>query len=84
MSILMKQCSHLILFRKKRGTVDLRISKTHQESRHMKPLALIAAIESERGLVAYAIHKGSINSENFCLPRTAESSHILARTLSLS
>jgi hypothetical protein len=31
----------------------------------MKPLALIAAIESERVLVAYAIHKGSINSENF-------------------
>ena len=31
----------------------------------MEPLALIAAIESERGLVAYAIHKGSINSENF-------------------
>ena len=31
----------------------------------MESLALIAAIESERGLVAYAIHKGSINTENF-------------------
>ena len=39
--------------------------KVDQESRHMEPLALIAAIEKERGLVAYAIHNRSINSENF-------------------
>ena len=39
--------------------------KVAQESRHMEPLALVAAIESERGLVTYAIHGGSINSEKF-------------------
>ena len=39
--------------------------KVDQESRHMEPIALIAAIEEERGLVAYAIHNRSINSENF-------------------
>ena len=39
--------------------------KVSQESRQMKPLALVAAIESERGLVSYAIHEGSINAESF-------------------
>jgi hypothetical protein len=39
--------------------------KVSQESRNMNALALIAAIESERGLVSYAIHEGSINSEKF-------------------
>jgi transposase len=39
--------------------------KVSQESRQMKPLALVAAIESDRGLVSYAIREGSINAESF-------------------
>ena len=39
--------------------------KVSQESRNMNALSLIAAIESERGLVSYAIHEGSINSDKF-------------------
>lgn len=39
--------------------------KVAQESRQMKPLALVAAIESDKGLVSFAIHEGSINSESF-------------------
>ena len=41
---------------------NLKVSK---ESRQMKPLALVAAIESESGLVCYAIHEGPINAESF-------------------
>jgi hypothetical protein len=39
--------------------------KVSQESRQMKPLALVAAIDSDRGLVSYAIREGSINAESF-------------------
>jgi hypothetical protein len=39
--------------------------RVDQESRDMTPLALIAAIESERGLVTYAIYGDSINGDKF-------------------
>ena len=51
--------------RKKAWYSKLDNLKVAQESRSMKPLALVAAIESERGLVSYAIHEGSINAESF-------------------
>ena len=39
--------------------------KVSQESRQMAPLAFVAGIESNRGLVVYAIHEHSINAEKF-------------------
>ena len=51
--------------RKKAWFSKLENLKVSQESRQMKPLALIAAIESDRGLVSYAIREGSINAESF-------------------
>ncbi len=39
--------------------------KVRQDKRRIKTQALIAAIESDRGLVAHAIHADSIDSEKF-------------------
>ena len=39
--------------------------RVDQESRDMTPLAFIAGIESERGLVTYAIYEDSINGDKF-------------------
>jgi hypothetical protein len=51
---------------KKRAWYSLNSNlRVNQESRDMTPLALIAGVELERGLVSYAIHEDSINGDRF-------------------
>lgn len=51
---------------KKRAWYSLNSNlRVDQESKDMRPLALIAGVELERGLVTYAIHEDSINGDRF-------------------